>query len=214
MKMIKRLKHLGAIPLTHSVMLSYLDDYKNPNDKIKQMVKSGELIRVKQSLYILGEIYHDEKVSYGLLANQIYGPSYVSMDYALSFYGLIPERVYEVTSITTKMVKKYNTPFGRFSYIKSPLDLYAKGIIPNQDSDGISYMMATAEKALCDKILFTKNLGITSIKTMIEYLRDDLRIELDDLKSFDLDIIKKCSECGYKSKQMIYLYKTIKKIKE
>jgi len=214
MKLIRKLKDLKAIPFTHSVLLSYLNDYKNPNDKIKQMIKHEELIRVKQSLYVLGDIYHDSSVSRELLANLIYGPSYLSLDYALSFYGLIPERVYEVTSVTTKLAKNYDTPFGRFNYIKSPVNLYSVGIDIKENEDGTSYMIATPEKALCDKVLFTKNLGITSIRAMVEYLRDDLRIDLDELKKFDLDTIKQCAGKGYKCKLMEYLYKAIKKVQE
>lgn len=214
MKMMQRLKHFKSIPISHSILLGYLDEYKNPNDKIKQMISSGELIRLKQGLYVVGDIYRDAKISKGLLANQIYGPSYVSLDFALSFYGLIPERVYEITSVTTKMLKSYDTPFGRFTYLKSPLRLYSIGISIQTNSDDISYMIATAEKALCDKIAFTKNLGISSQKDMKVYLEDDLRIDLDGLKDFDLSIIKECVECGYKSRLLTYLYKTIKKIQE
>ena len=214
MKLIKKLKHLKAIPFSHSVLLSYLSDYKNPNDKIKQMIKHGELIRIKQSLYVLSDIYHDKNVSKELLANLIYGPSYISMDYALSFYALIPERVYEVTSVTTKMVKNYDTPFGRFSYIKSPINLYSVGISIKENEDRTSYMIATPEKALCDKVLFSKSLGITSIKAMIEYIRDDLRVDLDELKKFDLEIIRECVGRGYKCKLMEYLYKAVKKMQE
>ncbi len=212
--MLQQLKQFQAIPISHTVLLSCLVDYKNPNDKIKQMVKSGELVRLKQGLYIVGDIYRDIKVSQGLLANQIYGPSYVSLDFALSFYGLIPERVYEVTSVTTKMVKSYNTPFGRFTYIKSPLNLYSIGITLNANSDGTSYMIATAEKALCDKVAFTRNLAITSQKAMRIYLEEDLRINLDALSSLNLKTIEACSVCGYKSKVLNYLYKTIEKIQE
>ena len=214
MKMLQRLRQFQAIPISHAVLLSCLGDYKNPNDKIKQMVKSGELVRLKQGLYVVGDIYRDIKVSQGLLANQIYGPSYVSLDFALSFYGLIPEKVYEVTSVTTRMAKSYNTPFGRFTYIKSPLKFYSIGITMETNSDGTSYMIATAEKALCDKVAFSKNLGITSQKAMRAYLEEDLRIDLDMLISFDLEIIKACSESGYKSKVLNYLHKTIEKIQE
>lgn len=212
MKLLKRLKQLGAVPFTHSTLLNYLSDYKNPNDKIKQMIKNEELIRIKQSLYVLGDIYNEKSVSKELLANIIYGPSYISMDYALSFYGLIPERVYEITSVTTKMLKSYETPFGRFTYIKSPVNLYAQGITIYQNKDKTTFMIATVEKALCDKIIFTKNLGITSVKAMREYLEHDLRVDLDDLKEFSLSTIEKCIQCGYKVKALQLLYKTIEKV--
>lgn len=212
MKLIKKLKSLKNIPFTHNVIGSYLTNYKNPNDKIKNMVKNDELIRVKQSLYILGDIYRKEDISKELLANSMYGPSYISMDYALSFYGIIPERVYEVTSVTTKMAKNYNTPLGRFTYIKSPVNLYSKDIAIKTNKDNTSFMIATVEKALCDKIIFTQNLGISSIKNMLEYLEYDLRIDLNDLKKFDLNTIQNCMQDGYKNKLLNILYITIKKI--
>lgn len=214
MKLYKNLKDIGIVVMTHSVMLSHLSGYKNPNDKIKQMVKDGELIRLRRGLYMVGDIYRNKPISKGLVANQLYGPSYVSMDFALSFYGLIPERVYEVTSVTTKMAKEYKTPIGRFTYVKSPVSLYQIGLSIYEQSDGISYIIAGEEKALCDKIVFTKNLNLTSLKMTIEYLEDDLRIDLDDLKSFDLSIIKQCSQKGYKSNSLKLLQKAIEKIRE
>lgn len=212
MKLIKKLENLEAVPFSHSVLTSYLNDYKNPNDKIRQMIKQGELIRIKQSLYVLGDLFRNKSISRELLANLIYGPSYVSMDYALSLYGLIPERVYEVTSVTTKMAKEYTTPFGRFSYVKSPIAIYPIGITLKENRDGTTYMVASPEKALCDKVLFTKKLDITSVKMMKEYLMDDLRIDMNELQKFDTGIIKQCANSRYKNRLMEYLYRTIKKI--
>src|SRR3546814_12610637 len=62
-----------------------------------------------------------------LLANHIFGPSYVSVETALSYYGLIPERVYETTSMTTQAPRKFNTPLGTFTYTRLPLPYYAFG---------------------------------------------------------------------------------------
>lgn len=212
MKLIKQLKAFKSIPFTHSTIKSLLHQYKNPNDKIQQMVKNQELVRIKQSLYVLGDIYNDEKISKELVANLIFGPSYVSLDYALSYYGLIPERVYEITSVTTKMKKNYDTPFGRFTYIKSPACIYAKGITIVENENGTSFMIASREKALCDKIIFTQKLGITSVNAMREYLESDLRIDSEALKEFNLDIVHQCMDCGYKVKLLDLLYKAIQKL--
>jgi hypothetical protein len=213
MKFIKDLQALKAVPFTHATLKSILSKYKNPNDKIQQMVRAGEIIRIKRSLYVLGEIYNQVSVSKELLANLIYGPSYVSLDYALSYYNLIPERVFEITSVTTKIAKNYHTPLGRFSYIKSPNCIYAKAIKIKTNSDGVSYMLASPEKALCDKILLTQNLKITSIKAMIEYLEYDLRIDFYGLVKFDLELIKQCMGCNYKVKLLDFLYKALQKIR-
>ena len=86
-------------PLTHQVLVSVLKGYKRPNDKIHELLAAGLLIPVRKSLYVVPDTLQPEPF---LLANHIYGPSYVSMDSALSAYGLIPERVFAHTSATTK----------------------------------------------------------------------------------------------------------------
>jgi len=214
MKLFKDIKKLKAIPFTHSDLVSLLGEYKNPNDKIKNMVKKGEIIRVKKELYVAGALFRDDKISLELLANTIYGPSYVSLEWALSHYALIPERVYEVTSITTKMVKNYDTPFGRFSYINGNKALYPIGIVLEKNLDNTSFMIASKEKALCDKLIYTPNLGITSQRDVREYLEEDLRIDLDDLKDFDLEIVELCLECDYKVKLLEIFYKLLQDLKE
>ena len=152
-------------------------------------------------------------MSQGVLANLLYGPSYVSMDYALSYYKLIPERVYEVTSMTTKLLKEYETPFGCYSYIKSSRCFYPIGLTLAHSGDSNTFMIATKEKALCDKLVYTKKLQITSLRGLQAYLEDDLRIELDELQMFDLDIIKSCMQCGKKVSLLVKLYRLLEQKK-
>jgi hypothetical protein len=210
----QELKQLNAMPFTHAHFLSFLHAYKDPNNKIKQLVDKGELIRLKRGLYVAGDLYRNGVPSLELLANHLYGPSYISMDYALSFYGLIPERVYEVTSMTTKLHKEYETPFGRYTYIKSSKCLYPIGITFVQNSDTNSFMIATKEKALCDKLVYTKNLQITSLKSLQAYLEEDLRLDIDALQDFDSEIILACTECSKKTKLLVKLHKLIEKHRE
>lgn len=205
----RKLKQLNAMPFTHAHFLSYLGAYKDPNNKIKQLVDKGEVIRLKRGLYVAGDLYRNDELSLGLLANLLYGPSYVSMDYALSFYGLIPERVYEITSMTTKLHKEYETPFGRYTYIKSSKSLYPIGITFVQNSDTSAFMIATKEKALCDKLVYTKNLQITSLKGLRAYLEEDLRLDMDLLQEFDLEILLACAECSRKVSILEKLHKLI-----
>jgi len=212
MRLEKESKKLKTVPFTHATLLSFFKGYKNPNDKIKEMVKKKEIIRIKRSLYIIGDLYNNY-FSKELIANSFYGPSYISIDYALFYYGLISERVYEVTSVTTKIGKKYNTPIERFTYIKFPVCLYKVGIAI-KTTDKYSFMIATPTTALCDKVVFTKTLNIVSIKSMLEYLMDDLRMEIEKLKELDLETIQKCVECNYKARVLTFLYGAIKNSKE
>lgn len=207
----QELKQLNTMPFTHAHFLSYLGAYKDPNNKIKQLVDKGEAIRLKRGLYIAGDLYRNDVVSPELVANLLYGPSYVSMDYALSFYGLIPEQVYEVTSMTTCQRKEYETPLGRYSYIKSSSCLYPIGICQQESSNTSIFLMANKEKALCDKLIYTKNLQITSLSGMQAYLEEDLRLDMDALQAFNLEIIEACIKCGKKSGVLSKLSKIIER---
>jgi len=74
-----------------------LSRYLSPDDKIGGMVRRGELIRVRKRLYVVALGYRQSPLSLEILANTLYGPSYLSLEYALSWYGMIPERVSELT---------------------------------------------------------------------------------------------------------------------
>src|SRR5689334_12736834 len=93
------IRNYASQPITHQMLLSILKGYKRPNDKINMLVEKGFLTPVKKGLYITGPALNAGKPGSFLLANHICGPSYVSIDSALSFYGLIPERVYETSSV-------------------------------------------------------------------------------------------------------------------
>jgi predicted transcriptional regulator of viral defense system len=98
-----------------------------------------------------------------LLANQIFGPSYVSFDSALSYYGLIPERVYEITSATIRASKRFATPGGSFSFIRLPLPYYSFGIQSLEIVREQHILIASPEKALFDKIATIRGIHVRSV---------------------------------------------------
>ncbi len=123
MKTLKLKKALKTTIFTHEEIANLLkDEVSNVNAKISYMVKQGILVRLKKGLYTFSELYHDSSVDMVAVANRLYVPSYVSFDYALSYYGLIPERVYEVTSATLHAKKVFETLLGRFSYRPIPME--------------------------------------------------------------------------------------------
>src|SRR5207249_521375 len=97
-------------PLTRQLLMDLLKDYKRPNDKINELVKKGELTPVKKGFYIPGPKLNIPKPESFLIANHLWGPSYISLETALSYWAFIPERVYEVSSVTMKSTKTYKTP--------------------------------------------------------------------------------------------------------
>ncbi|HEY8781854.1 MAG TPA: hypothetical protein VIM16_09585 [Mucilaginibacter sp.] len=172
-------------PLTHQLMMSLLKDYKSPNDKVHALLGEGILTPVKKGLYIAGPVIKANKPEPFLVANHILGPSYVSLDAALSYYGLIPERVYEISSGTTKTSRKFTTPIGTFSYTHLALPYYAFGIRQIELSGEQYAMIASPEKALFDKVITTAGVVLRSKKDAMSYLTEDLRMDEDNLMSFD-----------------------------
>jgi len=202
-------KQFNNIPFTHGALLSLLQGYKRPNDKISRMLTKGDILKIKRGLYVLSRADQTAPVSKPLLANLIYGPSYVSLDFALSFYGLIPEGVFELSSMTPKRAKCYDTPLGRFTYTHSFKALYGIGIVSEALTDGSHFLIASPEKALCDKVVFTRKTCVTSVPAMRIFLKDDLRVDLEDLAGFDLSIIAQCCDCGHKTRQLHMLYQVV-----
>src|SRR5208337_4775007 len=93
--------NLRGLPteLDYLAIMNALSGYKQPRDKLTKLLANGDLIRIKKGIYVLGEIWRNGPFSKEILANLIYGPSYVSLEYALSWHRLIPERVDMVTSV-------------------------------------------------------------------------------------------------------------------
>lgn len=199
-------------PLTRPVILDLLKDYKRPNDKISELIKSGELISLKKGLYIPGiktDLIGPETF---LIANHLWGPSYVSLESAMSYWGLIPERVYEIKSITMKLSKKFKTPKGRFSYRFMPSPYYSFGIRSVELSPGQVALVALPEKALCDKIIATTGLVLRSPVQTRSFLLDDLRIDPEWLHKLNLRELGSWIEDAPKKESLKMLVKTLEKL--
>ncbi len=193
-------------------MMDLLREYKRPNDKINELVKSGELIAVKKGLYIPGAKINIAKPEPFLLANHLRGPSYVSLESALSFWGFIPERVYEVSSITIKPAQTYKTSVGRFTYAHAALPYYAFGIRSVSLTPRQVVLIASPEKALCDKIVMTSGIYLRSVKQAREFLTDDLRIDEDSLRKLNLDEMNSWVNDAPKKSSLDMLVKTLKNL--
>ena len=206
---MERLKHIGVIPVNKDVLYSLYGDLKRPDVKISELERKGFIIRVKRDLYVVSKKVHQQEISSELVANHLYRPSYISLETALSYYGLIPERVYSMRSICTKLHKQYETQLGYFEYIKVPERYFSIGIGQEMINNSYSFLIASPEKALCDKILVSQRNRIQSMKAMREYLEDDLRFEMSALISFDVGIIRECLEFGRKKTELTQLLKLL-----
>lgn len=207
------IEQFGPVPIRHDMLLNLLSDYSAPNNKIISLEASGKLIRLKRGLYVGSPQNNGTLLSPELIANHLLGPSYVSMETALAHYAMIPERVYSIISMTTKRAKTFSNSVGIFSYIQTNAEYFRIGLVQEMVNQQYSFLIASREKALCDKMVYTRQLNLTSQKAIETYLEKDLRIEMQSLKTLDIEIIKQCSETGMKAGQLTHLYKLIKKLK-
>lgn len=167
-----------------------LKGYAQPRNKIRYLLQSKSLIRVKKGLYVFGPTAARGPYCKEVLANQIYGPSAISLEYALGYYGLIPERVEEVTSITTGRNKIFETPIGRFSYRHLNLTKYPIGIDRIEFSSQHPALISTPEKALCDMLMLKIN-PLDSLGNLETYLFEDLRLDDGFFNDCDIALIAK-----------------------
>jgi hypothetical protein len=202
-------KDLGEIPLSRELILELLKDYKRPNDKISEWIKNGELISLRRGLYIPGPKSDIEKPEPFLIANHLYGPSYVSLESALSYWGLIPERVYEITSVTLKSKKIYNTPIGKFSYQFLPSPYYSFGIKSVPFNNKQTILIASLEKAICDKLILTSGINLRSVKQTKDLLIEDLRMDETLLKKVNVKTISSWLKDSPKKNSIKILIKTL-----
>lgn len=165
----------------HMTLIQELKDYASPRARITRMIKSGEVIQIRRGIFLDAQ---DSGYSLKSLASIIYGPSYISFEYALSHYGLIPERATAVTSASYKKNKnrRFHTPLGDFYYYYLPADVYPYGIT-REEENGQSYLIATPEKALLDMLY--KARGIASLKALHALLFEDWRMDADRIAAMN-----------------------------
>ncbi|HLI93513.1 MAG TPA: hypothetical protein VKU83_07880 [Puia sp.] len=199
-------------PLTRQVIKDMLKDYQRPNDKISELIKAGELTALKNGLYIAGPKTKTPMPEPFLVANHLRGPSYVSMESALAYWGMIPERTFEVISVTTKAARAYQTPIGRFSYIHAALPYYAYGIRSVALTPRQVALIATPEKALCDKIVQTSGILLRSPGQTLDFLLEDLRIDEEVLTRLDVKEMDSWSAHTPKHSSIEMLIKTLRNL--
>jgi len=161
----------------YQTLIEALKGLAYPRNRINDLLRQGIIIRVKKGLYVFGDRYRRHPYSKELLANLIYGPSYVSLDYALAYHGLIPERVEALTSVTPSRSRRFATPVGQFIYRQIPSRAYEAGMARVEGEHNQAFLIASPEKALADKIVSVRGAAIVSVAEMRLFLEEDLRID-------------------------------------
>lgn len=150
---------------------------------VKRAVQENYLISLKKDLYLIRNQIEKAPPDTFELAPLLYGPSYISLESALSFHGWIPEAVTSTTSVSAKRSKNFTTPLGTFFYKQIPLSILSSGINQVKKQE-VTLFIADPWKALADYIYTKKREWLN-----IQELNQDLRIEFESLKNSDISLL-------------------------
>jgi len=189
---------------TISILKQELKQYSDITSRISILVDKGELTPIVRGYYET-----DRSIPGHYLASTIYGPSYLSFEFALSYHGLIPEAVYHYTSASynKRRRKTYETAFGVFTYRDVPKMAFNLAISLYQEN-GYSFIMASPEKAICD-ILYTFE-PCANQKDLSSLLFDFLRIDLEEFKKLDFELLIELTNY-YQTKNLKFLKSYIRR---
>lgn len=152
-------KDVLRLPIISSKDILFFENRRQPiRNQLGRWQKNGLVIKLRRGAYLLNE--NDRKVtpSKQFIANQLYAPSYVSLEYALGLYGFIPERVSDVTSITARKTMRFKNALGEFRYQHIKPAAFG-GFKSAKDEAGLSFFIAIPEKAVVD-FLYMNMAGI------------------------------------------------------
>lgn len=201
--------NIKAEEFDYESLMQALGHYKKPRDAITRLLRDGSIIRVKKGLYIFGENYRRGVICKESLSNLIYGPSYISLEYALSYHGLIPERVEQITSMTPLRSKTFQTPVGVFAYVHLHIKKISVGVTLIEADPQHQFLIATPEKALADRVSFHKNLATT--QDIYSFVCEGLRIEEEEVAKLETPLLEKIEEV-YRNQAVTQLLQLVKEL--
>ncbi|MEX2089875.1 MAG: hypothetical protein WEB62_08875 [Bacteroidota bacterium] len=158
-------------------------------NQLTRWQKKGLLVKLRRGMYILNEQDRRTTPPRAFLANQMYTPSYVSLEYALALYGLIPERVADVTSVSTKKTARFSNALGVFSYQHVSPAIF-RGFRTAKDDQGFNYFIAEPEKAVLDFLYFNVARSRRARDVSMDVFSDSYRFqnveEIDEKRLLDM----------------------------
>jgi predicted transcriptional regulator of viral defense system len=147
---------------------------------LTRWIRKGYIARLRQGYYTFPD-YKSKKDFSLYFANRIYKPSYISLHTALSFYGMIPEAVSQITSVTSLKTATFKNSFGDYSYKNIKEDLMFGYELKEMDEKR-RLMFATPEKALLDLLylypFYNSEKEMEELRMDEYYMREDLNVEM------------------------------------
>lgn len=148
--------------------------------QLSRWQKKEYIMKIRRGYYLFSDVPHTEQLLW-YISNKIYQPSYISFELALSYYHLIPESVYAITSATTQKTARYVSPLGNFVYhhLRAPL-FFGYAVIQLQDRQPI--LMAEMEKALLDYLYINTHIRTADDMASLRLNAEELKEQLDQTK--------------------------------
>ncbi len=186
---------------------------------VKRAVQEGLLTRVRRGLYLIVRKAEPLFIEQFELASLIYGPSFASLESALSHYGWIPEGVYTTTCVSIKRAKEFKTSFGVFSYRRVPEEQFYTGVNRIETKNTV-FFVATPWRAIADLIYTRRKFCKHECSTRecwknLEELEADLRIDRETFLNSDKEMLKLLTESypSYRVREILKRFlKEIKKV--
>jgi len=172
-KIITEIKNQSRVGLVYDSQLSLIlgGTSNRRHSWVKRAVSQGALLSLRRGLYALSPGFLGHPLNPYVMAQAIYGPSYISLESALSWHGLIPEAVRTLTSVSYGRSKNVQNDLGLFSYIHIPQINFFAGVEEKSDEFG-SFFIASPLKALADYVYVSKKTW-RSLQECVEDLRLD-----------------------------------------
>ena len=154
---------------------------------VHRACQAGEILRLKPGLFVLGPPYRKSEPHPFVLAGVLHAPSHISLESALAHHGLIPEAVYQVSSVTVGRSREFSTPLGVFSFRRVPARAPRAGVEAVAVARNAWAFIASPLCAIADAVYLNKE--ITWNRNGLGYLTESLRIEEDDLRSLSFEVL-------------------------
>ncbi len=149
--------------------------------------QAGEILRLKPGLFVLGALYRKSEPHPFVVAQVMHAPSHISLESALAHHGLIPEAVYQVSSVTAGRSREHTTPLGVFSFRRVPARAPRAGVEAVEVARGAWAFVASPLRAIADAVYLDREISWN--RNGLGYLTESLRIEEEDLRSLSFEAL-------------------------
>lgn len=173
------------------------------NVLVHRACQAGEILRLKPGLFVLAPPYRKTDPHPFVLASSLHAPSHISLESALAWHGLIPEAVYQVSSVTIARSREFTTPLGVFSFRRVPARLPRAGVEAVEVARNAWAFVASPLRAIADQVYLNRD--ISWQRNGMGYLTESLRIEEDDVREMSFDRLDEILESFRSRRVRTYL---------